>query len=124
MSAALSRGDVVLVPFPFTDLSGRKVRPAVVVNIVGEDVLLAFISSVVAPSAPASTDFVLTSSHPDFPKTGLKTAATMKMAKLICLHRSLVLRKLGRLSPALRREIDIRLSRAVGLSTLGEPPTA
>ena len=43
MTAGLSRGDVVLVPFPFTDLSGGKVRPALVVNALGEDLLVAFI---------------------------------------------------------------------------------
>jgi hypothetical protein len=31
-SAILHRGDIVLVPFPFTDLTGQKVRPAVIVS--------------------------------------------------------------------------------------------
>lgn len=111
----LARGDVVLVSFPFTDLSGRKVRPAIVVQLVGEDVLLAFISSVVT-STPAPTDFVLPMDHPDFQPTGLKAAATFKLTKMICLHRSLILRRLGHVSPAIQRELDVRLARAVGLA--------
>ncbi len=49
----LQRGDIVLVPFPFTDLSGQKLRPAVIISPdpVGEDILLAFISSVI-PASP------------------------------------------------------------------------
>ena len=116
MRASLTRGDVVLVPFPFTDLSGRKVRPALVLNVVGEDVLVAFLSSVVSASSPAPTDFVLEPSHPDFPKTGLKGATTFKLAKLVCLHQSLIVRKLGHVSPSIQRELDARLARAVGLS--------
>ena len=116
MNTSLSRGDVVLVPFPFTDLSSRKVRPALAVNVVGEDVLVAFLSSVVPISPRAPTEFVLEPSHPDFSKTGLKGATTFKLAKLVCLHRSLILRKLGHVSPSIQRELDVRLARAVGLS--------
>lgn len=45
LSPALHRGDIVLVPFPFTDLTGEKVRPAVIVSPdpVGEDIVLAFL---------------------------------------------------------------------------------
>ena len=112
----LARGDVVLVPFPFTDLSGRKVRPAVIVNVVGDDVLLAFISSVIPPAPPAATDFVLSAADPRFPPTGLKTTSLIRLAKLVCLHQSLILRKLGRKTPPLQRELDARLPRAVGLA--------
>ena len=115
MSLALSRGDVVLVPFPFTDLSGGKMRPALVVNTVGEDILVAFISSVLS-AAVAPTEFVLEPSHPDFAKTGLKSAATFKLAKLVCLHRSLIRRKLGNVNTAIQRELDLRLAKAVGLT--------
>lgn len=116
MTGVLARGDIVLVSFPFTDRSGSKIRPAVIVNLLREDVLLAFISSVVAPSGVEPTDFILTPSHPDFSKTGLKSAATFKLGKLVCLHRSLILRRLGRVGPAIQRDLDIRLARAVGLA--------
>lgn len=111
----LTRGDVVLAPFPFTDLSGRKVRPALVVNVAGEDVLVAFISSILPAAAPAMTDWVLPTHHPDFGKTGLKAAAVFKLTKLVCLHHLLILRKLGHVSPSIQRELDERLARAVGL---------
>ena len=41
------KGKIVLIPFPFTDLSGSKVRPAIILsnNKKGEDCLVAFISS-------------------------------------------------------------------------------
>jgi len=114
VTVPLSRGDIILVPFPFTNLSSRKVRPALVLNTAEEDLLMAFISSVITVPA-AATDFVLSSSHPDFPKTGLRVSSTFKLFKLLCIDSSLALRKLGSLSPAILREIDPRLAKAVGL---------
>lgn len=46
---SLKRSDIILIPFPFTDLTSAKVRPAVVIssNPQEEDVIVAFISSVI-----------------------------------------------------------------------------
>ncbi|MEJ7870921.1 MAG: type II toxin-antitoxin system PemK/MazF family toxin [Rubrobacteraceae bacterium] len=53
-------GTVVFVPFPFTDLSGRKRRPALVVSsgFDGEDVILCAITSRV-PRTPSAWDVIL-----------------------------------------------------------------
>jgi mRNA interferase MazF len=115
--APLSRGDIVLIPFPFTDLSGQKVRPALILSPdpAGEDVLVAFISSVIS-SAPEPTEYVLDAAHPAFAQTGLKSASVFKMGKLATLHRSLVLRRLGRTTLELQNALDTVLKRAVGLA--------
>ena len=112
----LRRGDIVLVPFPFTDLSGRKVRPALIVspNPVGEDILVAFISSVIPP-VPEPTEYVLDTTHPAFAQTGLRGTSVFKMGKMATLHRSLMLRRLGCTTPGLQNTLDIALKRAVGL---------
>lgn len=117
MSLVLRRGDIVLVPFPFTDLSGQKLRPAIVISPepVGEDILLAFISSV-TPAAPEPTEYVLEINQPAFASTGLKSASVFKMGKLATLHRSLVLRRLGQVTPSLQKTLDVVLKRAVGLA--------
>ena len=111
----LVRGDIVLVPFPFTDLTARKVRPAVIVSPdpQGLDVLVAFISSSTA-AAGASTDWTLSNAHPDFVHTGLKASSVFRCGKLLTIHRALVLRRLGQAGAAIQHELDRRLRLAVG----------
>lgn len=113
----MKRGAVVLTPFPFTDLSATKVRPAVVVSPAdrpGEDVILAFISSVKPPTL-LPTDLLIEASHPDFPRSGLKAASIVKCDKLATVQRRIILGELGILSPALLVELNTRLRVALGL---------
>jgi len=43
---AFAKGDIVLFPFPFTDLTNRKLRPCLVLSReMGEDILLCQITS-------------------------------------------------------------------------------
>jgi len=107
----------VLVPFPFTDLSGQKVRPAVIISPdpIGEDILLAFISSVI-PTTPHLTEYVLGATHPAFAQTGLRASVVFRMSKLVTLHRSVILRRLGRVPAELQATLDMKLKRVVGLA--------
>jgi mRNA interferase MazF len=115
--AALQRGDVVLVPFPFTDLTIEKLRPAVIMSVDPQkvDVIIAFISCVMSPAEPSETDYILSQDNPDFARTGLKKGSTFKMRELLTIERSKIIRRLGRVSPVIQKELDIRLKRAVGL---------
>jgi mRNA interferase MazF len=113
----LKRGDVVLVPFPFTDLTAEKLRPAVIVSPDPQelDVVIAFISSIMPSGEIAETDFLLTPDHPDFAKTGLKKSSVFKMKKLLTIDRTKLVRRLGRISPPIQDELDRRLRNALGL---------
>ena len=115
--AVPERGDVVLVPFPFTDLTAEKLRPAVIVSVDPQktDVIIAFISSVVSPEDVSETDYLLRHDNPAFAQTGLKKASTFRMRKLLTIERSKIIRRLGRVSPTIHKELDIRLRQAVGL---------
>ena len=113
------RESVVLVRFPYTDLSGSKVRPAVIVTsnkylTQDEDVLCAFISSVL-PDPILPSDIIVSSTHPDFRKTGLKRSSVIRTHKLVLLDRELVYSKLGDLAPVLSKQMNAALRDALGL---------
>jgi mRNA interferase MazF len=124
----LQRGDVVLVPFPFTDLMRQKARPAVVIsserfNASSADVVLVAISSRL-PASPNDTDFILQHGSTGFQATGLRVSSVIRTTKLVTLQQSLIYTTLGKLDSRLIDELDGRLARAVGLQALGDEITA
>ena len=95
------QGDIILVPFPFTDFSGEKVRPAIVLSSRGEgdDLTLCFISSVV-PNKILGNEVLIDKKKENFEKTGLKVSSIIKVTKIATLEKKVVLGKLGILDKA------------------------
>lgn len=115
----MKRGKIILTPFPFTDLRGKKVRPAIIVSSGtrhGPDVIIAFITTVFNPFRLRPTDFLLQRRDPDFAKTGLKKSSVFKMDKVATISRSIVLGELGEATPRLQVELDAKLKLALDLS--------
>lgn len=112
----LHRGDIVLVPFPFTDFSSKKVRPALIISSdpQNEDIVFTFISSVIPPNI-SHYDYLLKLSHPNFLIAGLKTTSIFKTRKILTINRLQILRYLGYLTPDIQSEIDERLALSLGL---------
>lgn len=97
--AEYRRGDVILVWFPFTDLTVAKLRPAAVLASQGEDVFVIGIFSAV--SRPLQETWLLIEERDSrFPKTGLKKSSVIKAEKIALLHRSVVHSKIGSLDTA------------------------
>jgi len=112
----MTRGKVVLVPFPFDDLSAAKVRPAVcLTDPLGphRHVILAFITSRI-PADLLDADLVLDASHADFPSTGLRVSSTVRLHRLMTVTTSLIQREMGELSPRTQTEVANKLRRLFG----------
>lgn len=100
-----NRWDIVLVPFPFTDLIAAKRRPALVVspdttNRTGPDLVLAFLTSQVN-ATPRPGDYRLLA----WQDAGLPKPTMLRM-KFATVDRSVVIRTLGHVTetdrPAVR----------------------
>ncbi|MBU0567987.1 type II toxin-antitoxin system PemK/MazF family toxin [bacterium] len=114
----MKKGTVVLTPFPFTDLSANKIRPAVVISSSarkGDDIIVAFISSVITELI--ETDLHLRKDHPDFKQTGLKTDSIIKLDKLATISKEIVLGSLGSLPDSLILLMNQKLKIALDLSS-------
>src|SRR5207248_9830917 len=93
------RGDIVLVSFPFTDLTSSKRRPALVIspdpfNQRGHDVIL------VAITSQQSDDTSIAVEESDLIEGMLPKKSFVKATKIFTIHSTLVLRRIC----ALRRE--------------------
>lgn len=79
----MNRGDIVLITFPFSDLSSTKVRPVLVLSAEDpkqQDFIVALITSnIIRPLL--DTDYLLLTSETDFPGTGLKVDSVFKKEK-------------------------------------------
>ncbi len=94
-----SRNDVVLLPIPFTDLTSRKVRPAIVIGRNGADLFLVPISSVLP-----NTDFPVK----EWRAAGLNVPSGIK-AQVSTVEERLVVKIVGTLTAADCQTLDQRL---------------
>ena len=102
------KGDVVVVPFPFSDLSNAKRRPAMIAaELEGEDLILCQITS-----QRIRDRFAIFIGDEDFETGGLKQRSNVRPNRLFTAHRQLVLYQAGHLKPeklneVIRKIIDI-----------------
>jgi len=111
------KGTIILVPFPFTDLSKSKVRPALIISsqkISGNDVTVMFISSRESEKN-VNTDYLINNKHKDFKATGLKCTSVFKTNKIATLDKGIILGELGILSKDLQNIINKKLKLVLDL---------
>lgn len=87
----MKKGEIVLIPFPFSDLSGSKLRPAVILIETERDVTVNFITSQLY--LLAETDIKISFSSTN----GLKKDSLIRVGKFATLDKELVVGRLGTL---------------------------
>jgi len=87
----VKKGDIVLILFPFPDLTGKKLRPALILCESTHDISVCFITTQF--QWKDSNDFVILPST----KNGLKKSSIVRISKFATLDKDLVVGKLGTL---------------------------
>jgi len=103
--AGFVSGDVVVVPFPFSNLSDAKRRPALVLKpLDGDDIILCQITS-----RQLHDRYAIALSDEDFSSGSLKQLSNVRPNRIFTADRALVLYRIGTLNPTMLEQIIDRL---------------
>ena len=98
----LVKGDVVVLPFPFSDLSASKKRPALVVaTLKGDDIILCQITS-----AARKDDYSIKLKNQDFNQGKLNVDSVIRPNRLFTADISIILYKAGSLKDNKLKEVE------------------
>ena len=114
------RGDVVLVRFPFTDLTTTKKRPALVVStdFYNQSQINLIIAAITSQTHRLGIGDCLIQ---NWREAGLAKPSQVK-AIITTIEQSLVLKKLGTLDPNDMKVVEQELAKALGLTTTNMLP--
>jgi mRNA interferase MazF len=99
------RGDVVVVPFPFSDLKEAKRRPVLVLaSLEGDDLILCQITS-----RQSRDRYAIPLQDEDFASGTLRQSSYLRPNRLFTADRTLILYRVGTLQPAKLEEATNRL---------------
>ncbi len=99
----MNKGDIVLIPFPFSDLSGIKNRPALILVDGDSDLTVSFITTQL--KWQEDFDVKIEPSRAN----GIKRTSLIRLSKLVTIDKELVIGKLGNLSREELTNIDKNL---------------
>jgi len=99
--ARLIKGDVVVVPFPFSDLTQSKKRPALVISVLeGDDLILCQITSQLIKD-----NYSILINDKDFKEGSLKQQSNLRPNRIFTADSHIVLYRVGNLKSDKLNEI-------------------
>lgn len=103
----LDKGDIITVPVDFSDFSGSKIRPMLVMYHDREtrELTVAYITSKV-PSGLGPYDILIPLGAPSSIKAGLEENSVIKARWITVIKRVLVLKKIGEADADLRAQVN------------------
>ena len=108
--AGFVKGDLVVIPFPFSDLSGQKKRPALVLaSLIGNDLILCQITT-----QNRSDPYSVTLQQCDLDSGTLTQNCFIRPNRLFTADQSIILYRLGKVSRQKQEEVLSRLRDILG----------
>ena len=102
---AFVKGDVVVVPFPFSDLSENKKRPALVMaDLKGDDIIICLITS-----QNARDDYAISLTNQDFASGNLQRDSNIRPNRLFTADSKIILYKIGVLKEKKMNEVTDKI---------------
>jgi len=99
--ARFMKGDVVVVPFPFSDLTQAKRRPALVLSVLeGDDLILCQITSQFVRD-----NYAISLEDKDFGTGSLKQPSNIRPNRIFTADSHIVLYRIGTLKPSKLSEV-------------------
>jgi mRNA interferase MazF len=99
--ATFIKGDIVVLPFPFSDLSSSKRRPALVLaDLEGEDIILCQITS-----KNARDNSVIPLENSDLLSGSLSTSSNIRPNRLFTADKKIIAYTLGQISQSKYSEV-------------------
>ncbi len=109
-------GEIWLVRFPFSDLTSAKLRPALILAVHRDEVIILGIFSKIPTGKLQNSWILIQDSNAQFPQTGLKKTSLIRADKIATVSTSVFQRKLGDLSADLLTEVQKALRIALNLA--------
>ncbi len=114
------RGEVVLLDYPYSDGSGSKVRPALVVqadlyNAKLTNTVVALITKNIARALMEPSQFLIDITTVEGQQSGLKVTSAVTCSNLFTIHEKHILKTIGTLPTVLMQRIDACLKAALEL---------
>jgi len=97
----LVAGDIIVVPFPFTDLSDSRRRPALVLsNLEGDDVVICEITTVMRKDS-----YFVSLENKDLESGKLKTPSIIRLNRIVTIHKNRILYTFGKIKDSKLQEV-------------------
>ena len=99
--AEFIKGDIIVIPFPFSDLSDSKRRPALVLaDLPGNDIILCQITS-----KHGKDNYSIPLTENDFLTGSLPVLSNIRPTRIFTADKTIIIRKAGSIKPELKNQV-------------------